>query len=141
MGQLEKDIVETAENFAENFKDKGSFDFSTSSLEEVDLLLEEMSDFIFDDEEAIYNTYTMVGCYVFEAARRSYGGEYYWIAEEQQPVLVIGEPDFCVSIKAWEKVKGRIINGEEDNIPFYMAGLKECVEKGRATKGYSAEVI
>ena len=27
-----------------------------------------------------------------------------------------------VSIRAWEKVKGRLTNGREDNIPIYAAG-------------------
>ena len=54
---------------------------------------------------------------------------------------VIGLPDFSVSIKAWEKVKGRIINGSEDNIPFYVDGVIQCVEKGKMQKGYAATVV
>ena len=49
------------------------------------------------------------GCYVLETARRNYGGEYYWLSNEQQPILVAGEPDFSVSIKAWEKIKGYMV--------------------------------
>ena len=100
----------------------------------VDDLLDEMSDYELD-EETIYNIYTMVGSYVFETARRNYGGKYYWIQEEQQPILVVGEPDFSVSIKAWEKVQGRLEKGVEDNIPFYIKGLKEHVERGKLQKG------
>ena len=76
---------------------------------------------------------SMAGCYVFETARKNYGGEYLWVKNEQQPVLVAGLPDFQVSIRAWEKVKGRLTNGREDNIPFYIAGYKEHIE--RAKKG------
>lgn len=54
---------------------------------------------------------------------------------------MIGLPDFSVSIKAWEKVKGRIINGSEDNIPFYVDGVIQCVEKGKMQKGYAATVV
>ena len=50
---------------------------------------------------------------------------------EQQPVLVAGLPDFQVSIRAWEKVKGRLTNGREDNIPFYIAGYKEHIEHAK----------
>ncbi len=118
MGQLNDDIVGTANSFAENFSDKGNFDYSINSLAEVDDLLDEMSDYALD-EDAIYNIYTMVGSYVFETARRNYGGKYYWIQEEKQPILIVGEPDFSVAIKAWEKVRDRIEKGAEDNIPFY----------------------
>lgn len=118
MGQLNDDIVGTANSFAENFSDKGNFDYSINSLAEVDDLLDEMSDYALD-EDAIYNIYTMVGSYVFETARRNYGGKYYWIQEEKQPILIVGEPDFSVAIKAWEKVRDHLEKGAEDNIPFY----------------------
>jgi len=45
-----------------------------------------------------------------------------------QPILVTGQPEFEVSIIAFEKVKGRLENGKEDNIPFYFAGYTERVQ-------------
>lgn len=140
MAQLIDDIIGTANSFAQNFSDKGKFDYSINSLTDVDDLLDEISDYVMD-EDAIYNIYTMVGSYVFETARRNYGGKYYWIQEEQQPILVVGEPDFSVTIKTWEKVQGRIENGEEDNIPFYIDGFKEHIEKGKSQKGYQALIV
>ncbi len=141
MGRLQDDIVSTADSFTKNFSDRGNFDYSFESLKAVDALLEEMSDFIFDDEDALYNASTMIGSYVFEVARRNYGGEYFWVSDEEQPILEAGQPDYAVSIKAWEKVRGRIENGEEDNIPFYIAGFKEHVEKGKTQKGYTALIV
>ena len=140
MGQLMDDIVGTANSFAENFSDKGDFNYSIKSLVEVDDLLDEISDYVMD-EDAVYNIYTMIGSYVFETARRNYGGKYYWMQDEQQPILVIGEPDFSVSIRAWEKVKSRIEKGVEDNIPFYIEGVKEYVEKGKLQKGYRVMIV
>lgn len=127
MNELMKDIIHTADSFVKNFTDNPicpsmdfkPFDYSIKSLEAVDELLEEISDYALY-EEALQNTASMVGCYVFETARRNYGGEYLLIKKEQQPVLVAGLLDFQVSIRAWEKVKGRLINGKEDNIPFYI---------------------
>ena len=140
MSDLMKDIMETASSFADNFCDKGDFDFSIRSLEEVDELLEEMSDYIIEDD-VMYNMYTMIGSYVFETARRNCGGRYYWMQDEEQPILVVGEPDFSVAIKAWEKVRERLENGEEDNIPFYIEGFIAHVEKGKLKKGYKAIVV
>ena len=141
MGRLQDDIVSTADSFTKNFSDRGNFDYSFESLKAVDELLEEMSDFVIDEEETMYNICTMIGSYVFEVARRNCGGEYFWIPEEEQPILETGSPDFAVSIKAWEKVRGRIENGEEDNIPFYIAGFKEHVEQGKKQKGYRALIV
>ncbi len=137
MSQLMNDVMETAKNFAENFSDRGNFDFSIKSLEEVDDLLEEMSEYTIDDD-TMCNMCTMVGSYVFETARRNVaiGGSYYWMEEEEQPILVVGEPDFSVAIKAWEKVKKRFENGEEDNIPFYIDGFMAHIEQGKKQKGY-----
>lgn len=140
MGRLMDDIVGTANSFTQNFSDKGDFNYSINSLVEVDDLLDEISDYVMD-EDAIYNVYTMIGSYVFETARINYGGKYYWMQDEQQPILVIGEPDFSVSIKAWEKVKSRIEKGVEDNIPFYIEGIKEHIEKGKLQKGYQVMIV
>ena len=56
-------------------------------------------------------------------------------------LLIAGLPDFFVSIRAWEKVKGRVMNGKEDNIPFYIAGYKEHIERGKNKKGYSVTIV
>lgn len=138
MNQLMEDIIHTADRFAENFNQnpiypfirKGAFDYSIESLAVVDRLLEELGGHE-PDEDAIYNTASMVGCYVFETARRNYGGEYLWVKKEQQPVLIAGLPDFQVSVRAWQKVRGRLTNGREDSIPFYIAGYREHIEKGK----------
>ena len=138
MDKLMEDIICTADSFTKNFGEdpifpfikKGSFDYSVESLKVVDQLLEELSSYE-PDEDGICNLASMVGCYIFETARKNYGGEYYWIEKEQQPVLIAGLPDLQISIRAWEKVKGRLINGKEDDIPFYIAGYKEHVEHGK----------
>lgn len=140
MGQLLDDIVSTANNFVTNFRDRGEFDFSIRSLEKVDEFLEELSDYGLAEDE-IYNISSMVGCYVFETARRNYGGEYRWAEKEEQPLLIGGLPDFFVSIRAWEKVKGRLIKGKEDNIPFYIDGYRKHMEIGREKVGYNVTIV
>lgn len=137
--KLEQDIRSTAESFTTNFSDRGDFDFSVESLKHVDDLLDEISDFEID-EDHLESISSMVGCYIFEVARRNYGGQYYWDQERKQPVLVTGEPDFSISILAFEKVKGRVQNGKEDSIPFYFDGYMEAVKKGRET-GYCATIV
>ena len=67
MSDLMADIISTAENFADNFRDKGYFDFSIDSLRDVNNILEEIGDFVLDENEQ-YNCSTMVGSYIFEDA-------------------------------------------------------------------------
>lgn len=140
MGQLMDDIVGTAKSFTENFREQENFDYSVESLTAVDALLDEMQDFV-EDEDMRCNICTMAGCYVFETARRNYGGVYYWLRDREQPILVAGEPDFSVSILAWDKVKGYLENGAEDSLPFYIAGYREHIEKGKAQKGYRVLIV
>lgn len=58
------------------FSDKGNFDFSVESLRKVDDVLEELCDFELD-EDNLDSVASMAGCYIFEVARRNYGGKYY----------------------------------------------------------------
>jgi hypothetical protein len=136
---LKNDIIETAENFTDNFSDKAKFDFSVESLQDVDAMLDELRDFEID-EDYLNSACSMVGSYIFEVARRNFGGEYYWVQDKEQPVLITGEPAFSVLIYAFDKVRGRIVNGEEDNILYYFEGYVKAVQKGKET-GYCATIV
>lgn len=142
MSQLMDDIQRTAHNFTVNLQKyfDSELNYSVESLEEVDEMLEAYGREELD-EDALFNLSSMVGCYVFEVARRNFGGEYFWIETVQQPVLVAGQPDFSVGIKAWEKVRGRLMNGKEDSIPFYLAGYKEHIEIGKKKQGYHVMIV
>lgn len=137
--RLEQDIISTAESFTNHFSDKGNFDFSVQSLRRVDDILEELCEYEIDND-SLDSVSSMVGSYIFEVARRNYGGKYYWIQDREQPVLVTGEPEFSISILAFDKVRGRIQNGKEDDIPYYFEGYINAVEKGKET-GYRATIV
>ncbi len=142
MANLMDDIIETAEKFIADIQEHfdSPLDYSVESLEEVDEMLGAFGRTELSEDE-LSNTSAAVGCYIFEVARRNYGGEYFWIKEEQQPGLAAGHPDFLVVIKAWEKVRGRLIKGEEDNIPFYIAGYREHIEIGKTKPGYHVTIV
>jgi len=137
--KLEQDIMKTAERFANQFSDKGNFDYSVQSLRKLDDMLEELFEYQIDDQ-TLNSVSSMAGSYIFEVARRNYGGQYFWVQESGQPVLVTGEPEYAISIFAFDKVRGRIRNGKEDDIPFYFDGYIAAVEKGKKT-GYRATIV
>ncbi|MDO5616687.1 MAG: hypothetical protein Q4G16_10885 [Cruoricaptor ignavus] len=125
------DSSANAERIIQSFNEKydGAFDYSVESLESLDELLDNFADFKDQmDEEMMSDLIAQAGSYIFEVARRNFGGKYYWYEQLNQPIFVTGQPEFETSILAFEKVKGRIENGTEDNIPFYFAGYVERVK-------------
>jgi len=137
---LENDIITTAASLTENFADKGNFDYSVESLKALDAILDELSEFDLD-EDALRSASSLAGCYVFEVARRNYGGAYGWLEDKEQPYILTGAPDYSVCLLAFEKVRGRLVNGKEDAIPFYFDGFIAAIEKGKVTPGYQATIV
>lgn len=130
LNDFTKDMAKSADLFVHRSSERyKGLDFSVKSLEIVDNALDEASDF-YDEmsEEQRQNLIRSVGSYIFEVARRNYGGKYFWYDRLHQPIFVTGQPDFEVSILAYDKVKGRLENGKEDNIPFYFAGYTQRVQ-------------
>ncbi len=125
-----KDMMKSAEFFISSSSDRFSgLDYTVKSLEVIDTILDEAADFYNDmNETQKNNIINSVGSYIFEVARKNFGGRYFWYDKLNQPILVTGQPDFEVSIVAFEKVKGRLVNGKENNIPFYFAGYVERVK-------------
>ena len=92
----------------------------------LDQLLEDVSDFYEDmDDAQQQNIVSKAGAYIFEVAKQNYGGKFFWYDNLNQPILVAGQPEFEISLLAFEKVKGRLENGYEDNIPFFFQGFIE----------------
>ncbi|SFW24729.1 hypothetical protein [Cellulophaga fucicola] len=128
------DMTKSAEFFvrssSENFK---GLDYSVKSLEVVENILEEASGFYTEmNNEQQQNIITSVGSYIFEVARQNFGGKYFWYDKLNQPILVTGQPNFEASIIANDKVEKRLVNGVEDNIPFYFIGYVQLVNNKKS---------
>jgi hypothetical protein len=115
-----------------NSKYDGAFDYSIRSLNVLDSLIEDFSDFAdLSDEEMIDDFCAQTGSYILEVARRTYGGVYFWEDRLEQPLLKTGLPNFEISILTFGKVKNRIVNGDEDNIPYFFKGYSERVRNAK----------
>ena len=115
-----------------NSKYDGAFDYSIRSLNVLDSLIEDFSDFAdLSDEEIIDDFCAQTGSYILEVARRNYGGVYFWEDRLEQPLLKTGLPNFEISILTFGKVKNRIVNGDEDNIPYFFKGYSERVRNAK----------
>lgn len=128
------DSTTNAERIIESFGEKydDAFDYSVKSLESLDELLDNFGDFIEQmDEEMKSDLVAQAGSYILEVARRNFGGKYFWYDKLNQPILVTGLPNFEISLLAFDKVKMRIENGSEDNIPFFFKGYSERVKQAK----------
>ena len=109
-----------------------SLDYSEASLELVEELLDEASEFFPDFSESQARIIVQrFGCYLLEVARRAFGGDYFWTDDHEQPILVVGEPDFHAAIITWDKVRGRLNGDTGDNIPFFFKGFAHHVRTAK----------
>lgn len=138
--KIQQEFISKATSNAErivrafNTKYDGAFDYSIRSLNVLDSLIEDFSDFAdLSDEDIIDDFCVQTGSYILEVARRNYGGIYFWEDDLKQPMLKTGFPNFEISLLTFVKVKKRIVNGDEDNIPYFFKGYSERIRK--AEKG------
>lgn len=131
--EFTQQMIDTSSQCVNRFQDRfPGLNFSVESLKAVDNILEEVIEFKEEmNEGQINNVIQTVGAYIFEVARKNFGGRYFWYDHLNQPILVTGQPNFEISLLAFEKVKGRIQNGKEDNIPFFFQGYVERVTKAK----------
>ena len=144
MDSLINEITAFAAEFVDTANERagGKLNFSIESLQALDMLLSEAHDFAGDlGEKGIQSIANEAGSYILLIAKRHFGGEFFWHGEREQPVLVTGQPYFEVSLLAVEKAKGRIINGNGDNIPFFFDGFVNAVKKGAENPGYRAMIV
>jgi hypothetical protein len=128
MTTILQDVVGVAKRAVDTFHDRsgGGLDFSESSLSIVEDMLAEASSYIPEmPQSQISGLVELLGCYILEVARTRYGGEYAWIEETQEPVLVVGLPETHIAIAAWSKVRGRLNRDPADNIPFFYQGFSD----------------
>lgn len=127
--QFAEDMQANANALVDQFKNVAQLDFSVDSLQLLDEIMEENTPFYKQgNDETKRIMIIKIGAYIFEVARQNFGGQYYWYDKLDQPVLVTGQPEFEMSLLAYQKVKGRFENGSEDNIPFFFAGYVEGVK-------------
>lgn len=141
LDEFTQDMYDAAEKCVKNFEGRfDGLDFTEQSLKVIDNILDELSDFYPEMEEDQQNgIINLIGSYVFEVARRNFGGKYFWHDQRNQPILVTGQPEFEISIIVFDKIKGRIINGQEDNISYFFEGYSERVRN--AKNGDSATIV
>lgn len=106
--------------------DASKLDYSEESLLLVDRVL---NDFFERQTPLPDDLHFLASAYVFETARSQFGGRYLRGDEENPFVLLIGEPEFRLGVMVMGKIKGRAVNGPEDSISFFYAGIAPLIER------------
>jgi hypothetical protein len=128
MSTVLEDVASTAKRAVDTFRDRSNdgLDFSQESLSIVEEMLAEASDYVGEmPQSQVSGLVRLLGCYILEVARATYGGEYGWIDETKGPILVVGEPETHIAIATWAKVRGRLSGDPADNLPFFYQGFSD----------------
>jgi hypothetical protein len=132
MNAILEEVTTAAERAVTSLQTRagGRLDYSIASLEVVNEMLTEVSEYVADlDEAVVTGLVQQLGCYVLEVGRRAFGGEYFWHDEGEQPILVVGEPEAHVALMTWSKVVGRLTGDVGDDIAFFFNGFAEKAAK------------
>jgi hypothetical protein len=116
---------------------EAALDYSEASLTVVESMLAEAAQWATElGPKQQASLIRIFGAYLLEVARREFGGRYAWHNHQEQPVLVVGEPAFCIAILSMNKMRGRVSGDTADNIPFFYSGFAERAR--RAVPGDNA---
>ena len=139
---IEEDMVKLAAITVEKYggQSNDTLDYSPASMKAVEAILSNLSNEPFEySNDEINEIVVYFSAYIFETARREFGGKYKWWEMRNQPLLVVGEPEFSVGILAGDKVCGRLFGDTADNIPFFYEGFLEHAR--RAEPGSRATIV
>jgi hypothetical protein len=129
--EVERIAAEAEAAFQE--RANGALDYSPKSLDVIDEMLEEAAPYVAEmDATSVDKLVHYAGCYLFQVARRAHGGQFYWHEGRDQPVLVVGEPNYRVALLTWDRVRQRLAGDPADNIPFFYAGFEERLRRAVA---------
>lgn len=132
---IEAGMASQAEDFIAAFSADGSpidaskLDYSAASLALVDQVLD---DFYRQQAPLPDDLHFLASAYVFETARREFGGRYMRGDDDNPFVLVIEPGDAQIGVFVMGKVKGRAVNGPEDSLPFFYEGIAPLVTRGES---------
>jgi translation elongation factor EF-G len=135
MGQVKEKAASAVAQFQQ--RAGGRLDYSESSLATVEEMLKEAARYKAQlSPNDCLALEELFGAYILDVAYRTYGGSYYWDKQNHQPVLVVGEPSYHVSLMTFGKVRGRLGGDEADQIVFFYEGFAARVRS--ATSGTKA---
>ncbi len=131
---VQAEFIERVANAAREFvhaaqPETGQLDYSLSSIHALDAVLEaaHLGNLPLTPMQTVG-----AAAYLYEVARREYGGLYEVCDDEDPVVLVTGGPDAEVCLGAIAKVERRIRYGSDEAVPPFFERFKRAVEEQTA---------
>lgn len=133
--EVQEEFIERVNGAADAFlmvvDEPPTLDYSIASITALDSVLEEVHGgrLSLDPMETVG-----AAAYIYEVARRHYGGLYEVCDDDDPVVLVTGEPEYAVCLCAISKVERRVRNGASERLPeFFLHYLRAVSERCSAT--------
>ena len=125
---VQDEFIERVQAAAEDFltvaPDRSALDYSLESVVALDAALDEA----YQGRLALTPMQTVgAAAYVYEVARRHYGGLYEVCDDDDPVVLVTGEPEFDVCLCAISKVERRVRLGESEALTTFFQRFVSAV--------------
>ena len=128
MNELQAQVAEKAVLAVAQFQERagGTLDYSQSSLASIEEMLDEASNFASEiGPDQVNALVELAGSYILMVAFKKYGGDFLWFDQRNQPILVVGEPEFHVALGTFDRVRSRLGGDSSDNIPFFYQGFAD----------------
>lgn len=135
MSDLKEQVLEKAALAVQQFQERSvvTLDYSEESLSAIDEMLGEASEYIDEmPEDQISALVRLAGSYVLAVATNEFDGKFYWHQQQEQPVFVVGEPDFNVAIITFNRVRSRLGGDAADNLSFFFSGFAERARRSQS---------
>ncbi|OZI17230.1 hypothetical protein CAL18_15355 [Bordetella genomosp. 7] len=131
--EVQDEFIERVQNAAEDFRkavpSPAALDYSMPSVAALDAVLQEAH----SGRLALTPMQTVgAAAYLYEVARRHYGGLYEVCDDDDPVVLVTGEPEFEVCLCAIAKVERCVRNGPAERLPEFFQHYVRAVTDRRS---------
>lgn len=126
-------IASDAERFVATFPyaaspvPEGALDFTRASLTHIEAMLGALHVAGRPLPERLHQS---IAVYLFETARREFGGRYLRFEAPDPLILLVGEPRAEVGICAMSRIASRVQQGPEESIVHYYASIAPLIAEG-----------
>lgn len=129
-GEFIERVNAAAEDFLAVVPNRQVLDYSPSSVVALDAVLGQVR-----EGRVTLDAMQVVGAaaYLYEVARRRYGGQYEVCDDDDPVVLVTGEPEFSVCLCAIKQVEQRLSLGAADALPTFFQRYVDAVSARKSS--------
>jgi len=134
MSDLKHLIHSTADQACQSFAERAgdSLDYSQASLAMIDEMMDEFAAMAADmPVDARQGLVQIMGCYTMAVADKTFEGEFLWDERSEQPVFVVGEPEYHIAFKSFDKIAARLVGNVDSKVQTLF---NEFAEKCRSAE-------